>query len=143
MTRLKDRKNNNNKSRPSRPFLFFLAYPIPSCLGRKAPSHSDWALERQHLSGAFSDTIFSFFSRENYKLSRPCAKRCPKYRAAIANIIIRLLAKVHLIIKMALFGIFSEKFFNHMNPYAFKISRKICSKIAHFSNQSDFHKKSI
>ena len=32
---------------------------------------------------------------------------------------------------------------NHMYAYAFKIFQKICSKIAHFSNQSKFPKKSI
>jgi len=54
----------------------------------------------------------------------------------------RLLSKFHLIVKMTLFGIFFDKFFNHMYAYAFKIYQKIYSKIAHFSNQSEFRKKS-
>ncbi|PJD97906.1 MAG: hypothetical protein CK425_01900 [Parachlamydia sp.] len=48
-----------------------------------------------------------------------------------------------MIIKMALFNIFFAKFLDHMCRYALKISRKICSKMAHFSNQSDFRKKFI
>jgi hypothetical protein len=50
----------------------------------------------------------------------------------VSPLSIRLVAKPHLVIKMALFGIFFEKFFDHMFTYALKISRKICSKIAYF-----------
>jgi hypothetical protein len=35
----------------------------------------------------------------------------------------RLLSKLHLIVKIAIFGIFSVKFFDHMFPYALKICR--------------------
>ena len=57
--------------------------------------------------------------------------------------LIRLLSNPHLIVKMALFGIFFAKFFDRMFPYALKIYQKTCSKTAHFSNQSEFRKKSI
>jgi hypothetical protein len=33
----------------------------------------------------------------------------------------RLLSKLHLVVKIALFGIFIVKFFNHMHAYALKI----------------------
>ena len=54
-----------------------------------------------------------------------------------------LLSKLHSIVKMALFSIFFAKFLDHMSTYALKIYQKICTKIAHFSNQSEFWKKSI
>lgn len=56
---------------------------------------------------------------------------------------IRLLAKVHLLAKIALFGISLTKFFDHMFPYALKILSKIYSKMANFFKQSNFCKKSI
>jgi hypothetical protein len=34
-----------------------------------------------------------------------------------------LLSKLHLIVKIAIIGIFSVKFFDHMFPYALKICR--------------------
>ncbi len=57
--------------------------------------------------------------------------------------LIRPLSNLHLNVKMALFVIFFDKSFKHMSPYVLKISQKICPKIVHFSNQSEFLKKSI
>ena len=54
----------------------------------------------------------------------------------------RLLSKLHLIVKGGFFGIFSDKFLGPMYAYALKIYKKTCAKIAHFSNQSEFRKKS-
>jgi multidrug efflux system outer membrane protein len=54
----------------------------------------------------------------------------------------RLLSKLHSLAKIALFGIFFGKFFEHMPSYALKIFQKTCSKIANFFKQSKFRKKS-
>jgi cobalt-zinc-cadmium efflux system membrane fusion protein len=56
---------------------------------------------------------------------------------------IRPLSKLHSLAKIALFGIFFGKFFEHMPPYALKIFQKIGSKIANFFKQSTFRKRSI
>jgi len=48
-----------------------------------------------------------------------------------------------LLAKIALFGIFLEKFFDHMLSYALKIFPKICSKMANFFKQSKLRKKFI
>lgn len=56
---------------------------------------------------------------------------------------IRLLSKLHLHDKIALFGIFVTKFFDHVYSHALKILRQICTKIANFIVQSEFRKKSI
>ena len=57
--------------------------------------------------------------------------------------IIRLLEELALFIKIALFGSFVGKFFDHMPTYALKILQQICIKIANFSKQSEYCKKSI
>ena len=55
----------------------------------------------------------------------------------------RLLSKLHLIDKIALFGIFAVKFFDYVFTHALKIFRQICTKMANFLHQSEFRKKSI
>lgn len=54
----------------------------------------------------------------------------------------RPLSKLHSIVKTAFFGIFFDKFFDHMFTYALEIYQKILPKMARFSNQSEFRKKS-
>ena len=55
---------------------------------------------------------------------------------------IRPLPKLHLFAKIALFGIFCAKFFDHVSSHALKILQKICTKSANFFKQSEFRKRS-
>jgi N-acetylmuramoyl-L-alanine amidase len=57
--------------------------------------------------------------------------------------IIRLLSKLHSLVKIGLFGTFIAKFFDHMYTYALKIWQSNCSKTLNFFKQSEFRKKSI
>ncbi|MBI2742420.1 MAG: transporter substrate-binding domain-containing protein [Chlamydiales bacterium] len=55
----------------------------------------------------------------------------------------RPLSKLHLLVKIGLFGIFDTKFFDHVFTHALKILRQICTKNLNFSEQSEFRKRSI
>ncbi len=56
---------------------------------------------------------------------------------------IRLLSKFHLVVKIAIFGIFSCKFFDHMLTYCSQNLQLNLPKIINFSKQSKFRKKSV
>ena len=56
---------------------------------------------------------------------------------------IRLVSKLALVAKIAIFGIFVTKFFDHVATQAFKILRRIFRKMANFFTQRKFRKKSI
>jgi len=58
----------------------------------------------------------------------------------ITDIVIRHLSKLHLLAKIALFGIFAIKFFDHVFTHALKILCQICAKIANFIKQSEVSK---
>ncbi len=65
------------------------------------------------------------YSRPRSKHSLNCFKISLEIQVHIRQLgfIRELLSKLHLIVKIAIIGIFSVKFFDHMFPYALKICR--------------------
>ena len=59
------------------------------------------------------------------------------------SFLIRLLSKFHLVVKIAIFGIFSCKLFDHMRTYWSQNLQLNLLKIINFFKQSEFRKKSI